>query len=331
MHREAPSPEAVDADVRRTLRGRIRLALGVVAALAFGVWALGWYWSREPSPIGPVAADEPPDVAGVATVDALIDVASTLLDKPGGYLRNDVMPPGVLLDNMPNWEYGALVQVRALTHTLRNQLSRPQAQSPPDPDLSLAEPAFDIDSRSWMLPRDEAAYGGAVARLRHYRDRLEGKAQPPAYFQARAKNLTLWLEVVSRRLGGISERLELGASRIPIEGSDAGSSTRKPTLSTSWWQTDDVFYEARGTAWALLAFTRGLEADFEPVLEKKGALSTFHNLESTLAAAERPMDSPMVLSGGGFGMVPSHDLTMAAYVASAVNITDTLQNLMRSD
>jgi hypothetical protein len=321
--------QVAQRDVRHTLRRWSLVAVAAVVVLAF--WGVGWYWSREPAPVDPTL-ETGSDAVGVATTQALIDVTSTLLDKPGGYLRNDVMPPGVLLDNAPSWEYGVLVEVRALTHTLRNEISRPQAQSPPDPDLSIAEPRLNVDSRSWILPRDESAYGEAVAHLRHYQQRLQGEAAPAAYFQARAKNLTLWLEVVSRRLAGISERLQLGASEIPIEGTDGGAGAKKePALSTSWWQTDDVFYEARGNAWALLGLVRGLEVDFHDVLEDKNALSTFRNLEHTLAAAERPMESPMVLSGGGFGIVASHDLAMAAYLSSAVNVIETLQTLMRND
>ena len=139
----------------------------------------------------------------------------------------------------------------------------------------------------------------------------------------------MWLQVVSRRLGGLSERLQLGASTIPLEGDQPRAATRP--VATSWWQTDDVFYEARGSAWALLVLLRGVEVDFHDVLVEKDALSTFHNLENTLAAAERPMSSPFVLGGGGFGIVASHDLTMAAYLSSATNIVRTLETLMRQD
>lgn len=319
------SPAEVRSGAARKLA---RGGAAVVGAVALGLFALGWFWSCEPAPLDPVAG-APPEAPGVATTDALIDVASTLLDKHGGYLRNDVTPPGVLLDNMPAWEYGVLVQVRALTQVLRNEFSRPQSQSPPDPDLSVAQPRFNVDSRSWMMPSDERAYGEGIEHLRHYRDRLEGKAEPEAFFQPRAKNLRLWLEVVSRRLGGISQRLELGASPLHIEGTTG--SGNEPALSTSWWQVDDVFYEARGMAWALLAFVRGLEVDFHGVLVDKNALPTFHNLERTLAAAERPMHSPVVIAGGGFGVLASHDLTMAAYLSSANNIVQTLEVLMRND
>jgi len=55
---------------------------------------------------------------GSATTVALITVAKTLLNKPGGYLSSDVSPPGIYLDNIPSWEFGALVQVRDLAVAL---------------------------------------------------------------------------------------------------------------------------------------------------------------------------------------------------------------------
>ena len=68
-------------------------------------------------------------VVGYTTTVTLMRAAETLLEKPGGYLYNDVTPPSVFLDNMPSWEYGALVQVRDLARTLRNEISRSQSQS----------------------------------------------------------------------------------------------------------------------------------------------------------------------------------------------------------
>ena len=85
-------------------------------------------------------------VPGSTTTAALITVATTLLDKPGGFLSNDVTPPSVLLDNMPNWEFGVLVQVRDLARALRNEMSRSQSQSLEDKDLMVAEPQFSISN-----------------------------------------------------------------------------------------------------------------------------------------------------------------------------------------
>jgi hypothetical protein len=78
---------------------------GVVVVLLLVVdVGLGWYWSQEPglTPVTPV----PESVTGDTTTSALIMVSETLLNKPGGYLSNDILPHRLWLDNMPNWEFG---------------------------------------------------------------------------------------------------------------------------------------------------------------------------------------------------------------------------------
>jgi len=102
---------------------------------------LGIYWSPMPKLFWVNEyVDDQRTVVGYSTTDTLIRVAETLLDKRGGYLSNDLMPPGVWLDNMPNWEYGVLTQVRDLARVTRNDYSRSQSQSAEDPDLAVAEP-----------------------------------------------------------------------------------------------------------------------------------------------------------------------------------------------
>ena len=64
----------------------------------------------------------------------MVQAVDTLLNKPGGYLSNDISPPGVFLDNMPNWEFGVLQQIRDLAKALRNDYSRSQTQSVADQD-----------------------------------------------------------------------------------------------------------------------------------------------------------------------------------------------------
>ena len=97
-------------------------------------------------------------VTGSVTTGALIGVVQTLLDKPGGYTHNDKFPPGVWLDNMPNWEYGVLIQVRDLSRALREVFSRSQSQSTEDIDLVEMEPRFNFNSDSWILPSSESEY-----------------------------------------------------------------------------------------------------------------------------------------------------------------------------
>jgi hypothetical protein len=90
-----------------------------------------------------------------------------------------------------------------------------------------------------------------------------------AQFFARADNLRYWLGTVETRLGSLSQRLSasVGQRRIntDLSGDAAGrQSTRtsaEVVVKTSWLQIDNVFYEARGTTWALLHFLKAVEVD----------------------------------------------------------------------
>ena len=136
-----------------------KVALALLALFVVLQLGLAWYWSREPDAFWVSWESEGrPAVTGYATTDTLIRVARTLLYKPGGYLSNDIAPPGVFLDNIPNWEFGALVQTRDLARVLRNDYSRSQTQSLEDPNLARAEPSFNFDNNSWILPTTESRY-----------------------------------------------------------------------------------------------------------------------------------------------------------------------------
>jgi len=186
------------------MRKRNQIILTVVVVVILGDVGLGFYWNVEPAPL---PAPQTKQKVGVASTTELIDSIETLLNKPGGFLSNDVMPPGVLMDNIPSWEYGALIQLRDFAYLMRNQFSRPQAQSVRDDDLALAVPKLNISRKSWLFPRAETSYSEAADYLKRYRARLEGKEGPEAYFLNRPNNLDLWLQVVSRRLGGLTQEL----------------------------------------------------------------------------------------------------------------------------
>ncbi len=104
-------------------------------------------------------------VPGALTTNTIISIATTLLEKPGGYLSNDIMPPGVWVDNMPNWEFGVLVQVRDISKVMRENFSRSQTQSAEDRDLIIAEPGFNFPNDSWIFPASESQYREAIAAM----------------------------------------------------------------------------------------------------------------------------------------------------------------------
>ena len=103
---------------------------GVGLFLVLIGYGLSVWWSIEPDPINPqqlTATDK--NVVGYATTTSRILTVETLLDKQGGWLSNDVMPPSIFMDNMPAFEYGALEQARDLALIMRKEFSRSQSQN----------------------------------------------------------------------------------------------------------------------------------------------------------------------------------------------------------
>jgi len=318
----------------------VRVAAWGAAGVALILIVLAWYWSRSPAVFwvngSPGGAADDRRIVGYATSDTLVRVAGTLLDKPGGYLTNDRLPPGIFLDNIPNWEQGVLQQVRDLARVIRNDYSRSQSQSREDADVSIAEPKFFFEPNSWILPPTEARFREGIEGFTRYRDRLAGDGQPEAQFFARADNLREWLAQVEKRLGDLSKRLGDSVAQTVINTDLAGASAAEANTNlsdsvavrTSWFEIDDIFFEARGTTWALVHFFRAVELDFAQVLDDKNAATSVRQIIRELEATQRPIRSPMILNGSGFGFLANHSLVMANYIARANAAVINLRELL---
>ena len=307
--------------------GRIVQGIFLIAVLYLLVaGAIGVYWSWEPDPVE-VNIQQTTDksVVGVGTTGALISVVQTLLEKPGGYLSNDRTPPGVWLDNIPNWEFGVLVQARDMARAMRKDFSRSQSQSTEDADLAPAEPMLNFNNNSWLFPATETEYRKALKGLYSYYGRLQDPSQPDAQFYARADNLNNWLADVSTRLGSLSQRLSASVGQKRLNTDLAGeqsaqqstSSKQDMEVKTTWFELDDVFYEARGTAWALIQLLKGIEQDFGPALEKKNARVSLLQIVRELESTQGTIWSPIILNGNEFGLLANHSLVMASYISRA--------------
>lgn len=322
------------ADLRdRAPAGKLMGVLGILLLLYLLLTVLvGIYWSFRPDGFdvkansGTMIAERGGrQVTGAVTTATLMTVAETLLDKPGGYLSNDIFPPGMWLDNMPNWEYGILIQVRDLSRALREAYSRSQSQSTEDPDLAKAEPLFNFQAKSWMLPESEDEYRAAIRHLRGYLRRLSDENARDAQFYSRADNLAYWLGTVETRLGSLSQRLSasVGQRRLntdlagDAEAKQSTSAPKEEMIKTPWTKIDDVFFEARGTAWALIQFMRAAEVDFAEVLSKKNAKVSLQQIIRELEATQQQIYSPMIMNGSGFGFTANHSLVMASYISRA--------------
>jgi hypothetical protein len=314
----------------------------VLAVYVVIVLLLMFIWDSEPDEFDVVVnaqaivGQDTRLVTGSITTATLIGIMEETLYKFGGYLSNDVTPPGVFMDNIPNWEFGVITQVRDMARALRNDFSRSQTQSTEDPDLAVADPQFHYDNESWILPSSEGEYKTGLKATRRYLQRLSDPSQQNAQFYARADNLRDWLAIVEKRLGSLSQRLSasVGQTRVntDLQGDTAArQSTGKPeevAVKTPWLEIDDVFYEARGSTWALIHFLKAIEKDFEAVLRKKNALVSLRQIIRELEATQHFVWSPIILNGTGFGFLANHSLVMGSYISRANAAVIDLRNLL---
>ncbi|MGF1526724.1 MAG: DUF2333 family protein [Candidatus Competibacterales bacterium] len=368
---EAPAPEvasreeaaaprsplvavAPPAPTPKTLRRHpwLRYALVLLLVLLALPWAVGFYWGREPRPfdiyrhtqaavrdIRPGQADAV-QRPGVILTATLIGIAERLLEKPGGYISNDVSPPGVWMDNIQAWEFGVLTALRDTVRALRDDFSRSQSQSAENLQLQRADAQFHFDHRHWVLPATEDEYRQGIAGLERYlADLVAPTSESGRVFFARTDNLIAYLGVVERRLGSLAQRLSANVDDIhfsadPLMEEDVQSVEIEPALRnaqdgraidyhrdieqrTSWWDVDRVFYEARGYVWALSHLLRAIERDFEGIFAGKNAQLPLRRIVAKLDSTQRPVWSPTIFNHSGFGIFTNHSLVMASYISRA--------------
>ncbi len=294
------------------------------------IFLLALWWNHDPSvfDVQELAQEKAEDysekmVTGYVTTNTLIEVANTLLEKSGGYLSNDIMPPSIFMDDMPNWEWGVLQQIRDFSKALRNNFSRSRTQSE-DPDLALAEPKFNTDNQSWFWPTSENKYQEGIDLLENYLHRLAAPDNKTAVFIVGSNNLRDWLGDVAKRLGNLSQRLSASVGQIRMSKNLAEELEEK----TPWTKIDDVFYEARGTCWALIHFLRAVEIDFQNVLEQRQAEMTLLQIVRELEATQKMVWSPMILNGSEFGLFANHSLVLSSYLSRANTGIIELYNLL---
>ncbi|WP_240905794.1 DUF2333 family protein [Thiorhodococcus mannitoliphagus] len=296
---------------------------GILLLLVMVIGGLGAYWSVQPAHLDvseeALLRFDGEDVTlkpGVATVSAVMGVAEALLDKPGGYLSNDMLPPGLWMDNTPHWEFGVLTELRDSVGALRNDFSRSQTQSAENVDLREAESQFNFDASSWMLPSTEGEYRRGLAALQRYMNALMSGTDRSAQFHTRADNLTAYLQVVEKRLGSYAQSLSASVGDTELTAALVLQSA--PSLDqTAWDQIDDIFYEARGYSWALLHTMQALAIDFADVLADKNAQRSLQQVLRDLQGASLPKWSPIVLNGHGYGLFSNHSLVMGSYISRA--------------
>ncbi|MBB3229490.1 DUF2333 family protein [Halomonas stenophila] len=291
------------------------LVIYLLVALGLGIW-----WSRTPPPFAlePAVAEQREATTaarGAVTTAGLRAVIETLLDKPGGYLRNDLAPPGLWLDNLPAWELGVLNQGRRLSRALP-AMARGEAG-----ELERVEAQLQGDSRDWFYPSTEHRLEQASSGLGAYLERLGGDGE--VAFAGGGRGLAPWLADVATGLDDLGSRLSASVAR-PAALADLDIEAEGLPRETPWYRVDNVFFEARGQAWALLHLLEAVRHDQADVLAAAGLAGRWEMLVAELERSQRRLWSPVVLNGSGFGVFANHSLVMANHVVRARDLSREL-------
>jgi len=302
------------------------LVIYLAVCVALGIW-----WSQRPDdfsvddavgiqrgaaqPSAAEAASNAPHPGETVTATTLTLLGS-LLDKPGGYLRNDIAPPGLWLDNMPSWEYGVLGQVRAMSASLKGAITDSD-----NDHLQQVVDALETRSDAWRFPSAEGRYQEAREALRDYLGRLR---EQQASFSQDASALSAWLGRVQARLD--QQTQHLAASVGGAERHSVDIDTGEDSESTPWWRVDNVFFEARGNTWALMHLLKAAKRDFAPTIEAAGVGKAYDRLIDELEASQARVWSPVVLNGSGFGIFANHSLMMANYTLRASQLIQEIRS-----
>lgn len=319
---------------------RIGLVFGTALT---AVCVLMFWWSSEPEQFSVeeaatayIPADAKP-VVGSYLVGTSIKTLDVMLHKRGGFVKNDMLPPGSLMDNIPEWEKGVLTLMRQTSLMLRDEFSRSQSQSVQPEMLALANAGLNIDFNKWMFPSAEDEYEKARQNLIQYAVELTDGNPNNAQFFARADNLANYFGLVSRELGNIAQRLSASVGDVLVDQeagmAAAAQAKQAPAVRqerTPRLKVDNNFYLARGYTWALLHQLRAIRHDFAVTLEQKTALASLDQIIAELEKAQKPVWSPMILNGRGFGFTANHSLVMASYISRVNAALIDIQALLRA-
>lgn len=261
------------------------------------------------------------EVPGYVTTATVARIARTILDKPGGYIRNDVLPPFFLLDNIPSWEFGVLKDLRDSSRALRDHLARAQTQSQEDEDLRIFDAHIHFDDNAWILPATEDEYEAGISALNRFQERL---ASGDARFYERTDNLYIYLATVEKRLGDYAHELSLGVTGLEFTAYSAVDDSGNPDIPsgdvetpTPWMQVDNVFYEVRGYIWSLTHVLKAIEMDFHDMLAGKNALDPLRQIIYKLENTQNTIYSPLIMNNSGYGILTNHSLAMASFISRA--------------
>ena len=252
-----------------------------------------------------------------------VSVISALVDREVNdthWVANDpFIYPGVLLDNMPNFQMGLIGACARFSFELADQLGRTRGSSQIDTDLQDASGLLQYSGTRWVwdlsvsvLPTatSEQQYNRALKALRSYNDRL---AKQDAVFERRADNLLATLDRIALDIGSSSAVLDKGVSE------------------SGWlldFNADDIFYGVKGQMYGYLMILRGLREDFASVIREKELENSYAQMLESIEHAVG-LDPWVVVNGAPDSQVlPSHLTSLGFYLLRARTQLREITNIL---
>ncbi len=206
-------------------------------------------------------------------------------------------------DNKAAFQLGINQALRRTTTELVDTLGRVRGTSQIDQSLQNARTSLAWDESAWYIGfrgptrPTPSVYREAIADLRNFNDRLEACN---ATFDARADNLTTFLDRIAGDIGSTSDMLRV----------------RSEEYNSGWFDTraDDRFWFAYGQLYAYYGIIHATHADFQDVIASRGLTPLWTRTEDQLRAA---LDiTPFIISNGQEAgwIMPTHLATMGFYV-----------------
>jgi len=347
VQEDAPEQEETESDSFLS-RSVFRIPIYAGLGLFLMGTALSLYWTRIPPTFDVEQAAREmavekehrmPDQSmpvGYRTVATMVKLIDQLFTKPGGYQSNGISPMTQIPDNMQNWEYGYVIQMRVLVNALRFDLARAGVQAKDHPELREAEARFNFKHDNIVLPSTDAQYKEGLKFLEDYLDKLNSAASPGQYFAPRNDQLIDWLEKQKNMLGSYTTMLQnnigavtfdtgiLTSEPIPTDEVVAGDVAEGAVANkdegddlSNFRDRDDVFYQVRGGIYALYHTMLAIRSDCKGTINDNNAMGIMNRVLNELESANKPMKSPMVLNGSELGIIQNHSLVLAAHLAKA--------------
>jgi hypothetical protein len=282
----------------------------------FTVLLLGFLWDDEPESFNVAllakearGLDVGDDYNNVVSFVVLRNMIETLTHKGGGLISNDVFFPGVWMDNIPNWESGALIQIRAYVGAVKSDLKKGDLYDV----FQSAYQLLMIPHQSWRIPSVESEYRKAG-------ERIESAINHPRKTTKKLskKAFKSWLVGVEKDIDNKVYELISNRSFMSDGEQDIEELKRKDLMisGSSRLNVDNVFYQARGMSWAIIQILEAAVLDYDGIIDKS-ELEDIRSIVTYLKLTQNKLWSPVVLNGDGMGVLANHSITLASYLNQA--------------